>query len=560
MLRFQPTNPRLLMVALAGCWLMPLFAQEDPFAPKWSRRQSITPSPGSPGIAVSTPTPALADPVFPVAVSALPSDSPFIQPDGISALEARSLEDHIPLEHQRYLLYLYAKIGRDDMAENLARRVLAQQPNDRDSLLAMTVMYVEKQRADQALTYASSLYRLYPTDHEAAYYYGMANYLAGNFAEATRILQVLKLGEYRRKPFPYNVDLGQSALRAGNWDQAVRAYRELLDNNHVNDELRREVRVVLDQLYRRHLSRVEALGNAYLLDAGEFQQYQVKGSHQLNRRTRIFAHLEHNQIEVEPTLNLRGRWNDANEVWAGAEYEVKPHALFSAWAGGANVGPQGGAKFRYRFEEKGEASIESFAHEKSRDGLLIQSLDGRQHRLTVAGSYYLRPRLLVFGELSGRQVVVDGTELGRGINGSWNAEFFVRRDLSTFRLGYRGLASSFGRRLESTGILNPAVHPTVAAAARVPILDELVLNRIHREGIYADWLGRVYGPVFVHLRGGLDYAFERKAMEYYTRIGLLIYPRRSLEIVSEVGYNSSVANANGGSGQWEINIALRYWF
>jgi len=551
-----PTDPRPLFATLCLILTGTLGAQDDPYAPKWSRRHQRTePTAITPALPSVTLEPAL-----PVASSLADSGSPFIVPEGITGLEARALEERIPLEHQRYLLYLYAKIGREDMAENLARRVLAHQPNDRDSLLAMTVMYVEKQRGDQALAYATSLYRLFPSDREAAYYYGMANYLAGDYAESTRILQALRLREYQRKPFPYNVDLGQAAIRAGDWDQAIKAYRELLDNNHVGDELRREVRLVLDQLYRRHLSQVEALGNAYLLDAGQFQQYAVNGQHQITRRTRIFAHVEHNQIRVKPSLNLVGRWNDANEIWAGAEYEVKPHALLSAWAGGANVGAQGGAKFRYRFQEQGEVSVEAFGNEKARDGLLLQSLDGRQHRLTVAGSWYLRPRLLVYGQLSGRQVAVGGDEVGRGLNGSWNAEFFLRRELATFRLGYRGLASTFGRRSDATGILTPAVQPALAAPARVAVLDELVLNHIHREGIYADWLGRLMGPVFVHLNGGLDYALERDSFVYFARGGLIVYPRRSLELVSELGYTSSVANANGNSGQWEINVALRYWF
>lgn len=547
----------LLLFALGHALALSLNAQVDPYAPVWSRRHQTSHRSTTPVIPVPTAT---TDPRFPTAPTLNLEGSPFIVPDGLTRPEARALEEHIPLEHQQYLLYLYAKIGREDMAERLARRVFAQRPNDRDSLLAMTVMYVEKKRADQALAYATSLYRLFPTDHEAAYYYGMANLLAGNHAEATRILQVLRLREYRHKPFPYNVDLGQAALQAGNWDQAIKAYRELLDNNHVSDELRREVRVVLDQLYRRHLSLIEGQANGYLLDAGEFQQYTINARHQLSRRTQIFVHVEHNQIEVEPTLTLRGRWNDANEIWAGAEYELKPHAHLSGWAGGANVGAQGGAKFRYRFGEKGEASIEGFANEKSRDGLLLQSLDGRQHRLTVAGSYYLRPRFLVYGQLSGRQVVVDGHELGRGIGATWNAEFFLHRDISTFRVGYRGLANAFSRRSGNTGMLAPAIQPTLSPANQLLVMDELVLNRIHREGIYADWLGPLMGPVFLHLRAGLDYAFERDAPEYYTRVGLIVYPRRSLEFASELGYNSSVANANGASGQWEINIALRYWF
>ena len=53
---------------------------------------------------------------------------------------------------------------------------------------------------------------------------------------------------------------------------------DLRDPTPVNDDLRREVRSVLDQLYRRHLSLVEARANGFLLDAGKF--YDAEDYHQ----------------------------------------------------------------------------------------------------------------------------------------------------------------------------------------------------------------------------------------------------------------------------------------
>lgn len=527
------------------------------FEPVYRNRSSLLSPAGLTLDTIAMPSSAVQ---FGVPNAAGSTPQPTVEFGEISARENVALRENLPIEHQQYLLYLYAKTGRADMAEHLARRVLADNPSHRDSLLAMTAMYIDKKQTDQALAYASTMYRHYPTDQEAAYYYGMANYLAGNYQEASHILQQLRLTQFTDRPFPYNVDLGQAALKAGNWERAIGAYRDLLDNNYVDDELRREVRNVLDQLYRRHLSLVETRGNAFILDRGRFYQAIVEGRHQLNRRTKIFAHAEHNQIKVEQTLVLRRRWNDANEIWAGMEYEVRPHMTLSGWAGGYNEGPQGGLKLMHRYAEKGDISVEAFGNEKARDSLLLQSLDGRQHRLTVAGSYYLTPRFLVFGQLGGRQVHLDGAEIGRAINASWNAEFFIRREGPIFRVGYRGLASSFGQEIDNTAVLLPAVLPGTPVAAQTPLLNQFVLNRIHREGVYVDWLSRLYGPVFIHGLVGADYAFEQNAPEYYGRLGFRVYPRRSLELLAELGYISSVATADGASGQWEINVALRYWF
>lgn len=478
----------------------------------------------------------------------------------LSGKEQTALREDLPIEHQQYLLYLYARTGNAPMAESLARRVLARDPGDRDALLAMTAMYADKQQADQSLAYASSLYRLYPNDREAAYYYGMANYFSGNYPEATGILQQLRIKEFERKPFPYNVDLAQSALKAGNWQQAIAAYRDILDNNHIDDELRHEVRTVLDQLYRRHLSLVDTRANGYILDSGSFWQYQVEGRHQFGRRTRVFGHAEYDRIKVEQVGVLRRRTSDAIEAWAGIEYELKPHLFLSGWAGGAQAGAQGGAKILHRFRDKGDVSLEFFGNQKSRDSLLLQSLDGRHHRLTLAGSYYVTPRLLTFGQLGGRKMSIDGSEIGNAISASWNAEFFLLRAGPVFRVGYRGVAGSFGRRTDDTTLLSPAVIPGTAAALQSPLLQQFVLNRVHRHGIYADWVNRLFGPTFLHLRGGVDYAFDQSSFEFNSRIGLRYYPRRSLELSTELGYTSAATTADGASGQLEINIAIKYWF
>lgn len=479
----------------------------------------------------------------------------------ISREEELALRPGLPLEHQKYLLYLYAKIGREDMAGRLAQPVLAANPADRDTLLALTAMYVEKKMPDQALAHASAFYRQHPADKEAAYYFGMANFLAGNYHESTRILQELRLTGFQQKPFPYNVDLAQSALHAGHWHGAVTAYREFLEENYVTDELRREVRTVLDQLYRRHLTEIRVEADSYLLDSGMVWRERLGVRHQLTHNTRVFAEAAREDVKIDAAVNLRSRWFDANEGWAGMEYQFNEHWSASAWLGGANVGLQGGARVSHRWGEKGEVYLEGFAHERARDGLLLQALDGRQHSLSLGGSYYVLPRILVYGELSPRQVVLNGEELGRGLNASWNVEFFALRD-ATPRLifGYRGVASAFSRRSGNLGLIAPVAAPGLAVAAQQLLLNQLVLSSIHREGLYADWRAQVFGPVYLHTRVGADWAFERDSAEWYGRAGFVFLPRRDVEIITEFGYTTSATTADQAGAQWEINVALRHWF
>ena len=401
-----PTSPKLRLAALllTGLLLVNIADAADLYGPKWSSRYR-------PASSLSREAKPGANPVIPFT-----GPLPVFTDIELDAKEQTALREDLPIEHQQYLLYLYARTGNVPMAESLARRVLAHDPGNRDALLAMTAMYTDKQQPDQALAYASALYRLHPNDQEAAYYYGMANYFSGNYEESTRILQQLKVSQYERKPFPYNVDLAQSALKAGNWQQAIVAYREMLDNNHLNDNLRHEVRTLLDQLYRRHLSLVDARANGFLLDSGSFWQHQVDGRHQVGRRTKIFAHAEYDRIKVDQVGVLRRRTADAIEMWAGVEHEVRPLLTLAGWSGGYKSGAQGGARIQYQIRNKDDVSLEFFANEKSRDSLLLQSLDGRHHRVSLAGSYYLTPRFLTYGQLNGRKMSIDGSEIGNAIS------------------------------------------------------------------------------------------------------------------------------------------------
>ena len=81
-----------------------------------------------------------------------------------------------------------------------------------------------------------------------------------------------------------------------------------------------------------------------------------------------------------------------------------------------------------------------------------------------------------------------------------------------------------------------------------------------REGLYADLRDRLWGPLFYHVQGGADYAFERHSMEYSGRVGLSFQPRKSLEFGTELAYTTSSATADGGSGVWEAGLSVRWWF
>ena len=109
-------------------------------------------------------------------------------------------------------------------------------------------------------------------------------------------------------------------------------------------------------------------------------------------------------------------------------------------------------------------------------------------------------------------------------------------------------------------LVAPALAPGLTIPQQTQVLDSLMLGWLHREGLYADLRDRLWGPLFYHVQGGADYAFERHSMEYSGRVGLSFQPRKSLEFGTELAYTTSSATADGGSGAWEAGLSVRWWF
>jgi tetratricopeptide (TPR) repeat protein len=549
-----PTSPGFAPVAPLGT--------QDPFSgQRPSRRFQPPPEPAQPipqiperqPVPTNFGTPRSSLEVVPT----FPSVAP---PENLSPAEQRIFQAGVKPEDQRYLMYLYAKTGRAEMAEPLAQGILARDPTNQEALLAMSAAFVERKRPDKALAYASELYRAYPDSKDALYYYGAASHLAGNYQEAAAILRHLRLEKFAGKPFPYQLDLAAAAEKSGDWRGQMTAYQELLDQNTADDHTRVIVRRVLEPLQREHSDHLSAQATSYHLDSGQLWQERAAGRTQLDGRNQLHAEALREDVLISASPLLRRRWTDDTEGQIGLQTTWSQRWLTDFWAGGSQAGALGGARLMHRLPSNGSVWIEAYASERARDGLLLHSLDGRQHRLTLAGNYLLAERFQTYGALTGREVLIGDERLAVGLQGNWGVEFLARRETPEFKLGYRGAYHANTRKSGNLALVAPAVLPTATIAQQTQVLDSAVLHWLHREGVYADLRDRLWGPLFYHLFGGVDYAFERSSMEFTGRVGLSYQPRKSLEFGTEVAYTTSAATTDGASGLWEIGLSAKWWF
>lgn len=486
---------------------------------------------------------------------------PINVPPNLSPAEERLFQPGVKPEDRRYMMYLYAKTGRADLAEPLAQEILARDPADKEALLAMSSLFTDKKDAGRALDYATQLYRAYPESDEALYYYGAANQLAGNYQEAARVLRYLRLEKFAGKPFPYQLDLAAAAEKSGDWRTQRTAYQELLDQNQVDDQTRVVVRRVLEPMQREHDDQVAAQATAYLLGSGQLWQEKLDGRTQVSARNQLHAEATREDVLVRATPLLNRRWADDTEGTFGLQTTWSSRWTTDVWAGGFQAGLLGGARVMHRLpSSSGSVWLEGQANERARDGLLLNSLDGRQHRLTLGGNYLFAERFQTYAALTGREVLVDSEELAVGWQANWGVEFLARRESPEFKLGYRGAYHANSRKTGNLSLVAPAIAPALTVPQQAQVLDSMVLHWLHREGVYADLRDRLWGPLFYHLQGTADYAFERDSMEFGGRAGLVFQPRKSLEFGTEIAYTTSAATTDGGSDLWEVGVSMKWWF
>jgi hypothetical protein len=265
-------------------------------------------------------------------------------------------------------------------------------------------------------------------------------------------------------------------------------------------------------------------------------------------------------VLVRDSALLRRTWTDNTEGSVGLQTTWNRRWITDLWAGGYQDGFLGGARLMHRLPANGAVWIEAYANERARDGLLLNSLDGRQHRLSLAGNYLIAERFQTYGALTAREILTQGEQLGTGLQGNWGVDFLARREAPEFRFGYHGAYHANSRSSRNLALVAPALAPGLTVAQQTQVLDSLVLGWLHREGLHAELRDRLWGPLFYHLQGSADYAFERNGMQFGGRGGLMFRPRRSLELGTELGYTTSVATADGASDMWELGLALRWWF
>jgi len=484
-------------------------------------------------------------------------------PTGLTAQDRLALAPGMPLNERRNLLQLYSKLGNVGMAESLARHMLAEAPDDRATYLALAPLYLEQRDTAKALATAQRFASVYPNDREALYFLGAAQYQAGQYEEAQRSFTAMKQdvpAAPQGRPFKHQADLASAAYQAGDWRTARAAYTELVAAPETKEELRAEAQRLLTQLQHEHDPQLSVGLEGAFIDGGGVLRTKAAWRQPLDTRYSATARYSREDVHVAARPALRERDTDSNDGTVTLDTRHNRNWSTAASIGGWGGGVQGGASVTRHLDGRGEVKLEGWMNERSLDSLLMESLDGRQHRGTLSATYLFHPKWLGHIAVTGRETLVSDSQLGASVQGNWNLEHIVLNDSRYLGVGYRGLLFHHDRRTGNVSLVAPSISATATPADQQAVLANLIVSRLHRQGGYLTWSHQLT-PGFAWFAGaGADYAFDQSHMAFNGLGGLTWKPHDRLELRTELDYFTSARTSDQSSDLWQFSLALRAWF
>ncbi len=488
---------------------------------------------------------------------ALPAaPAPALLPDAEVIARAQTL----PIEERRQLVYLYARLNKPKVAESLAGQILEQNPRDRQTLLVLASMYLEQKDATATLRLARRFLEYYPNDHQGLYFLGSGYYLARNYAGANQVLGHLKPAQFAGRRYPYETDLAAAAYAAGDWYRAMLSYQELLRHHALGDDLRAEVRQVLDGLYREHLPRVEATMSELRLARARVERYGALNAQHLSDRHWLELRVNRDVVTLEAAPGLRATRAGRAEAAATLTTTYDRRWRTDVSVGAGREGLLAGGRVRLSFAKDRDLTFEAAWNERATDSLAFEAIDGRQHRAALVLNWLIEADLAFVARGQVRELNAGGDRLGRGAGLDLNLDQTIWRQGPRIVAGYRGSLATFSATdpasIDST-IVAPIADPAGGRPAREGLLANLISRRINRHGLGLLATDHLADAWAYRLTAGVDYDFELESTGWSAGLGLSFFPRKSIEISLEAGHTTSAGASNAGTAATLLSFFVR---
>ncbi|MDD2710428.1 MAG: tetratricopeptide repeat protein [Verrucomicrobiae bacterium] len=477
---------------------------------------------------------------------------------GIKEQEIYQYLPDLPAETKQQILYLAARLNRPRLAEAMVRDLRAMKALNREACLVMAGMYLERRDAARTELWAREVLRMDPSDVEGWYYVASAFSHAGRHAEAEAILKRLR----RQIPgrYPYLTDLAAAAKEAGDWREAIRSYRELLERGQDGESLRHEARANLDELYREYNPRLETKTDWLSLNSGSIVRSEADYGQMLDEWKRLVVnwHMDvASQHQRDASVDYQ---RERHEGLAGLDLFLGDGWHAGAAAGGSNSGAVATGKIRWDYEPGCELMMSIDYNERATDSLTMECLDGRQDQMSAEIKHALTPTTLFNWVGNVRQARVESERIGESYGFDWGVEEILMRKPIELALGYQGQYMAYSALSENIPEPWRIVQMDDPNTTLTSTAGGLIDTRIHREGLSLTARCHIL-PQWSCEAGALTgYSFVQEMMDYGFSLATGVMVRKSLEIRLHAAYLSSGSQSNNASAVKELGLAVKSYF
>lgn len=477
------------------------------------------------------------------------------------------------LDKQKQLFYLLARLKRSGPARPLGAIILQKAPRDKETLLVLCSLELERKNPAGVIHYARRFLKFYPTDHQGWYFIAAAESQMRHFARAQGILEGMKAKYFSKKAFPYQVDLASTARLSGDWRTALAIYKKLLEDQQIAPKLRDEARGIIDQIYREQLSRI-AISTVFqdLTGTGQILRSEARWESPLTNRIRLEVAFQQDNLHQLANGVARDFRVIQHQATVAFETHIEQSWYLKTEVGGSNEGLLAAAELRRKLAPGKAWFFGAGYNIQATDSLALELLDGRQSKAYFGADWTLddasnwRVAALAFG----RVVTVEQQMLGNGGGAEWQLERILMTDPVSIRMAYVGQFAKF-----NTTATNPSMVQSLFTQGSTPVQQE---NALANEGVVAGSPETLINPSINY--HGLTFSAKRAILPSWTveTVGVLGYyfdtsqasyggflrntwrPKKSIEAQFNVGYLSSGVQSNVGSQVLEISLALQVLF
>jgi tetratricopeptide (TPR) repeat protein len=455
------------------------------------------------------------------------------------------------------LIYLYFRLDQTRQAQEVAEDILRDFPSDRDTLKMLVNLYLDRGQHALALKTARAFNGYFPEDPEVRYLLARVYKSSRQPREAREILRQLKASTPPGEPFLHEEELALLSAQSGDWPSAITSYRSLLSQPDLEPETQAEVRQQLDLLYRANLPQLFGRFNWVKPKSGRILRSQAIYSQPLESWSRVGLKLERDDITVDRAQFLRQNDSDRYDAQAGFWLNLSPWQV-QLWAGGGTAGPIFSGQVSRALAEEIRLTLTAAGNQRSIDSLLIESLDGREDKISLLWNSTFGGDTFLDLELRGRRVTVSDETLGYGLV----ATASLARSIPNFpdlKYGYRARVSTFSLETDDPSLVDDVADSTARPIDRELLVSNMV-QPINLHGLFLSWEHSFHSRLLLRADVGTDYSLERADIGYSGEMGLSFFPLTELELILEGGYSTSAETSNVESELFQLSFAVRYFF